>query len=125
MVYIQRFAKKLKGTNLVYLQQLVRVFDGLGTYCKDWAKCVPLNLVRHEEITTTNAILHTTGVLDQLNMHDLERYLLESKIVNKISGYAVKVEASEKGIGSDDGGMFPSASSFNHLTHQDHPAISL
>ncbi|KAG0148021.1 hypothetical protein CROQUDRAFT_61025 [Cronartium quercuum f. sp. fusiforme G11] len=102
MIYIQRFAKKLKGTNLVYLKQLLRVLECLGTYCQDWAKTIPANSNRHEEIMTVNLLLQKTGILDQLNMRDLEQYLTESKIVYKISGYATKIEANEKKEKSED-----------------------
>ncbi|EGG02802.1 uncharacterized protein MELLADRAFT_38383, partial [Melampsora larici-populina 98AG31] len=101
-IYIKKFEKKLKGSNLVHLQQLVRVFECLGNYCDELAKALPKNLGKHEEIITTNSLLQKTGVLDLLNMHDLEEYLNESKIINKISGYATKVETVMNNTDSDD-----------------------
>ncbi|KAH9824907.1 hypothetical protein DFH28DRAFT_1091401 [Melampsora americana] len=85
-IYIQKFSKKLKGTNLVHLQQLVRVFECLGNYCDEFAKRIPKNVGKYEEIVTTNSLLQKTG----------------SKIINKISGYATKVETVNKNINSND-----------------------
>ncbi|KNF04711.1 hypothetical protein, variant [Puccinia striiformis f. sp. tritici PST-78] len=95
--YVNKFNLKLKGTNLIHLKHLLRVFKCLLNFSKDWAKNIPTNKLRHEEIITTNTLLENSKVLDQLNVLELERYLQESKIINKVAGYATKgVEVEKK-----------------------------
>ncbi|KAH9440521.1 hypothetical protein MJO29_016345 [Puccinia striiformis f. sp. tritici] len=95
--YVNKFNLKLKGTNLIHLKLLLRVFKCLLNFSKDWAKNIPTNKLRHEEIITTNTLLENSKVLDQLNVLELERYLQESKIINKVAGYATKgVEVDKK-----------------------------
>jgi hypothetical protein len=65
-------------------------------FSKNWSKNVPPNKARHEEIVTTNTLLENSGVLDQLNVFELEKYLHESKIINKVAGYATKGADVEK-----------------------------
>ncbi|WAQ92847.1 hypothetical protein PtA15_17A329 [Puccinia triticina] len=88
--YVNKFSLKLKGTNLAYLKHLLRVFNCLLNFSKNWSKNIPPNKLRHEEIITTNTLLENSRVLDQLNVLELERYLQESKIINKVAGYATK-----------------------------------
>ncbi|KAA1116221.1 ATP-dependent DNA helicase chl1 [Puccinia graminis f. sp. tritici] len=94
--YVNKFSPKLKGTNLAHLKHLLRVFKCLLNFSKNWSKNVPPNKVRHEEIVTTNTLLENSGVLDQLNVLELEKYLHESKIINKVAGYATKGADVEK-----------------------------
>ncbi|POW21764.1 hypothetical protein PSHT_02018, partial [Puccinia striiformis] len=85
--YVNKFNLKLKGTNLIHLKHLLRIGP----------KIFLPNKLRHEEIITTNTLLENSKVLDQLNVLELERYLQESKIINKVAGYATKgVEVEKK-----------------------------
>jgi hypothetical protein len=73
------------------------VFECLLNFSNNWSKSIPSTKLRHEEIITTNTLLDHSKVLDQLNVLELKQYLHESKIINKVAGYASKgVEATTK-----------------------------
>ncbi|CAH7667177.1 hypothetical protein BY996DRAFT_4579176 [Phakopsora pachyrhizi] len=91
-VYIKRFAKKLKGSNLVHLKHLVRIFDCLLKFCSSWSDGTSGKNQRQEEIFTISNVLEKSRVLDQLNVLELQKYLRESKIINKVAGYSSKLE---------------------------------
>ncbi|PLW26224.1 hypothetical protein PCANC_22433 [Puccinia coronata f. sp. avenae] len=95
--YVKKFHQRLKGTNLIHLKHLIRVFECLLNFSNNWSKSIPSTKLRHEEIITTNTLLDHSKVLDQLNVLELKQYLHESKIINKVAGYASKgVEATTK-----------------------------
>jgi len=94
--YVNKFNQKLKGTNLIHLKHLIRVFQCLTNFSINWSRNIPPNKLRHEEIITTNTLLENSKVLDQLNVLELQRYLHESKIINKVAGYASKIVEAEK-----------------------------
>ncbi|KNZ60144.1 hypothetical protein VP01_1604g5 [Puccinia sorghi] len=77
--YVNKFNQKLKGTKLIHLKHLIRVFQCLTHFSINWSKNIPPNKLRHEEIISTNTLLENSKVLDQLNVLELERYLHETE----------------------------------------------
>ncbi|KAI9601952.1 hypothetical protein KEM48_001241 [Puccinia striiformis f. sp. tritici PST-130] len=76
--YVNKFNLKLKGTNLIHLKLLLRVFKCLLNFSKDWAKNIPTNKLRHEEIITTNTLINS------LTLHQAFR----RRFSGKISGFS-------------------------------------
>lgn len=78
---------------------MVRVFDRLTVFCDEWQKTATAPNGHREDMKTVNEILAATKVLDQVNMHELNAYLDESKIIRKVAGYAEKAAKDEAGAG--------------------------
>ena len=82
MFYLQKFRNRLKGSNRVYVTQVVRVIDSL--------------LFAIANVKSTNdpggliqpsALLSGKGV-DQVNLSKLVRYITDSKLARKVESYA-------------------------------------
>ncbi|KAK5124527.1 hypothetical protein LTR85_001744 [Meristemomyces frigidus] len=89
MVYLQRFRNRLKGSNRVYVTQVVRIIDSLLSF-----------------ISTLGGVAATGGTLepgqllagkavDQVNLSKLVRYISDSKLARKVEGYASTVTAAQ------------------------------
>ncbi|KAK0346608.1 ATP-dependent DNA helicase chl1 [Friedmanniomyces endolithicus] len=90
LVYLQKFRNRLKGSNRVYVTQVVRVIDSL------------LLFVTRLLLTNTtggtidaNKLLSGKGV-DQVDLVKLVRYISESKLARKVEGYASHVAQLQK-----------------------------
>lgn len=67
MIYLKRFKSRLKGTNAVYLKQLVALLSALAGFCGDWLeKKLPDKMMTAAEIVTKCGA-------DQMNIRDLDK----------------------------------------------------
>lgn len=67
MTYLKRFKSRLKGTNAVYLKQLVAVMSTLAQFCGQWIeKKLP------DRMLTTAELVQQCGA-DQVNLRDLDQ----------------------------------------------------
>lgn len=67
MTYLKRFKSRLKGTNAVYLKQLVGLLAALAGFSSEWLeKKLP------ERMLTAAEVVKRCGA-DQLNLRDLDR----------------------------------------------------
>jgi len=91
VIYLQKFRNRLKGSNRMYVTQVVRVIDSLVAFA------APLE---NEEGSGGNvqpgALLAGKGV-DQINLTKLVRYISESKLARKVEGYVAFAKAGEDG----------------------------
>lgn len=99
--YLERFRKRLKGKNRIYVAQLVRVLDSLMGYLT----AVLRNEKKDEDKAEINQILGGKGV-DQINLYRLMKYLQESKLARKVDGYTLHI--------SEAPGTMPAESSIAH-----------
>lgn len=76
-LYISKFRNKLKGCNKVYVMQLHGLLDGLKTY---------LEGRRGEGTVEVGDLLATKGI-DQINIDELQKYIVESKLARKVEAY--------------------------------------
>ena len=99
-IYYQRFKTRLKPIHAVHLKQCLSVIQGLIEVCEGWSrseadgadlgrKTKPEEeLFRINEITTK-----MKGGADQVNLIELVRYLKDSHLAQKVSGYMEKTAA--------------------------------
>jgi hypothetical protein len=67
MTYLKRFKSRLKGTNAVYLKQLVGLLSALAGFCGEWLeKKLPDRMLTAAEVVKKCSA-------DQLNLRDLDR----------------------------------------------------
>ena len=91
MLYLQKFRNRLKGTNRVYVTQVVRVIDSLllfTTGCK--------RNVESGGIVQLGVLLSGKAV-DQVNLSKLVRYINDSKLARKVEGYMTFIEGEKEG----------------------------
>ena len=80
--YLQKFRKRLKGKNRVYIAQVVRLIDSLVQYAENRALKQP-NI---DGIVQLGELLDGKG-LDQIDLNKLIQYLEQSKLARKVEGY--------------------------------------
>lgn len=84
--YLRRFGGRLKGESEVMLRMLRRLLEGLERLCLEWAKGKKGGT---EEVwTASKAVNVMGGNLDTINFAKLERFMKETRIAQKVSGYA-------------------------------------
>ncbi|KAK0815837.1 ATP-dependent DNA helicase chl1 [Friedmanniomyces endolithicus] len=90
LVYLQKFRNRLKGSNRVFVTQVVRVIDSLLLF-------VTRLLLTNTTGGTIDAdeLLCGKGV-DQIDLAKLIRYISESKLARKVEGYASHVAQLQK-----------------------------
>lgn len=89
MTYLQKFRNRLKGSNRMYVTQVVRVIDSL-------IQCATV-FEEHKSSGNTvpaSTLLAGKGV-DQINLTKLVRYITESKLARKVEGYISHIKAAE------------------------------
>lgn len=86
-IYLHRYRNRLKGKNRVYLTQLVRLLDSLSSCLHNIAS----RSHTHNGIIDVGELMAGKGV-DQINLYKLVRYLEESKLARKVSGYITHIE---------------------------------
>lgn len=93
VVYLQKFRNRLKGSNRVYVTQVVRVIDSLVAFA------APLESEKGSDGGTVQpgALLAGKGV-DQINLTKLVRYISESKLARKVEGYVAFAKAGEDAV---------------------------
>ncbi|KAK0249516.1 hypothetical protein B0A54_15903 [Friedmanniomyces endolithicus] len=85
LVYLQKFRNRLKGSNRVYVTQVVRVIDSLLLF-------VTRFLLTNTAGGTIDADKLLSGkAVDQIDLAKLIRYISESKLARKVEGYASHV----------------------------------
>ena len=88
-MYAQRFVKKLKGKNRVYVSQVIRLLSSI-------TNCI-LQICgsgkQAEQAVTATQLMSGEGC-DQIKPHKLIQYLQESKLAHKVEGY---IEAKQDG----------------------------
>jgi len=99
VLYLQKFRNRLKGSNRMYVTQVVRVIDSLVAFA------APLDESGGGEGSSLGgtvqpgALLAGKGV-DQINLTKLVRYISESKLARKVEGYVAFAKAGEEKAGS-------------------------
>ena len=89
-VYLQKFRKKLKGKNRVYVAQVVRLIDSISW----WLETKVTEKQSSEGTVDVSHLMAGKGV-DQINLYKLMRYLQDSKLARKVEGYTVHAEEQE------------------------------
>ena len=82
MVYLQKFRNRLKGSNRVYVTQVLRVVDSMLSVAAN------LKNSSADAGALEPAQLLTGKAVDQVNLSKLVRYIGESKLARKVEGYA-------------------------------------
>ncbi|TKA54388.1 hypothetical protein B0A55_13076 [Friedmanniomyces simplex] len=90
IVYLQKFRNRLKGSNRVYVTQVVRVIDSLLLFVTglDGAN-------GNGGSMEAERLLSGKGV-DQINLAKLVRYISDSKLSRKVEGYVSHVTQQQK-----------------------------
>jgi chromosome transmission fidelity protein 1 len=81
IVYLKKFRNRLKGSNRVYVAQLVRLLDSLINFT------LSVQGKNAGSTVAPSALLSGQGV-DQINLAKLVRYINDSKLARKVEGYA-------------------------------------
>jgi chromosome transmission fidelity protein 1 len=81
IVYLKKFRNRLKGSNRVYVAQLVRLLDSLINFTQNVQKNTLGSTI------APSALLSGQGV-DQINLAKLVRYINDSKLARKVESYA-------------------------------------
>lgn len=89
MTYLQKFRNRLKGSNRVYVTQVVRVIDSLVQY----ATTLETDKASGG-VVQPGALLAGKGV-DQINLTKLVRYISESKLARKVEGYILHLKTAD------------------------------
>ncbi|KXN88150.1 ATP-dependent RNA helicase chl1 [Leucoagaricus sp. SymC.cos] len=112
--YISKFRTRLAATNLVHLKRLVVFLDALKKFMAQWKESKCNELLKTNGRIEKASVLTVAELLEQLgrkaagiNLLELEKYLKESKIARKISGYADKQAAKNNEIQSRQGQIPP------------------
>ncbi|KAM0752291.1 DNA repair helicase [Meredithblackwellia eburnea MCA 4105] len=94
MKYLTKFKSRLKGSNAVYLKELLVILKCLAVFAEDWMKSPadaknvkPKQKQKQKEgMMGVNEFLRSLkgGAVDQVNMIKLDNYLKVSKIANKV-----------------------------------------
>jgi chromosome transmission fidelity protein 1 len=111
MMYLQKFRNRLKGSNRVYVTQVVRVIDSLISYLK----CIPGNSKQQGSAIPIADLMAGKGV-DQINMYKLSKYIQKSRLARKVDGYVTYTE--------DDAQWASGAMSMGKQPHQSKEASS-
>ena len=75
--YLSKFRNRLKGSNKVYVMQILKLLSGLISY---------LEGKKGEGAVEMGDLLATNGI-DQVNIYKLQKYITESKLARKVEGY--------------------------------------
>jgi chromosome transmission fidelity protein 1 len=89
VMYLQKFRNRLKGSNRVYVTQVVRVIDSLVAFAS------PLEGEKGSGGTVQPGALLAGKGVDQINLTKLVRYISESKLARKVEGYVAFAKAGE------------------------------
>ena len=89
VIYLQKFRNRLKGSNRMYVTQVVRVIDSLVSFA------TPLESGKGSGGTVQPGALLAGKGVDQINLTKLVRYISESKLARKVEGYVAFAKAGE------------------------------
>jgi len=91
MVYLQKFRNRLKGSNRVYVTQVVRVIDSLLLFASGLHGAAGTG-----GTLQPGQLLSGKGV-DQVNLSKLVRYINESKLARKVESYIKNFSRAQNG----------------------------
>ncbi|KAI0703917.1 DNA repair helicase [Earliella scabrosa] len=105
-IYLSRFRNRLSTIHSIHLRRLTNFLDELARFAEEW-RDEQLKAKAERRVPTSEVVVLTSGELTQrlgrkaegVNLLEIEKYLRESKIARKISGYSVKT--LEKSAGQD------------------------
>jgi chromosome transmission fidelity protein 1 len=92
VMYLQKFRNRLKGSNRMYVTQVVRVIDSLVAFAS------PLEGEKGSGGTVQPGALLAGKGVDQINLTKLVRYISESKLARKVEGYVAFAKAGEDNV---------------------------
>ncbi|KAK5108500.1 hypothetical protein LTR62_008240 [Meristemomyces frigidus] len=90
VVYLQKFRNRLKGSNRVYVTQVIRVIDSMLLFTSGIVDDSAM-----EGRLQPSQLMEGKGV-DQINLTKLVRYIGDSKLARKVEGYVDRVAAARK-----------------------------
>jgi chromosome transmission fidelity protein 1 len=110
MTYLKKFRNRLKGSNRMYVTQVVRVIDSLLQVA------TPLESDKGiGGVVQPSALLAGKGV-DQINLTKLVRYISESKLARKVEGYVLHLKSAEdKGKPGEQHSQLPETPTLTHI----------
>ncbi|GAB7322946.1 hypothetical protein MBLNU13_g05482t1 [Cladosporium sp. NU13] len=110
MTYLQKFRNRLKGSNRIYVTQVVRVIDSLLQVA------TPLESEKGAGgVVQPSALLAGKGV-DQINLTKLVRYIAESKLARKVEGYVLHLKSAEdKSKAGEQHSQIPETPTLTHV----------
>ncbi|KAF2772683.1 DNA repair helicase [Teratosphaeria nubilosa] len=112
MTYLQKFRNRLKGSNRVYVTQVVRMVDSLLLFTDAKAGATGGGgTIQPSQLMTGKGV-------DQINVAKLVRYINDSKLARKVEGYIAQVAQKENvRNGGADKGIVAVSTSVPTLTH--------
>lgn len=101
--YLQRFQKRLKGKNRIYVTQVVRLLDSLLTYLDQYTyreegqDAAVIRTAAEQKSAMTEGEVDIASLIsgkgtDQINLFKLAKYLQESKLARKVNDYNVAAD---------------------------------
>ncbi|KAJ3184801.1 DEAD H (Asp-Glu-Ala-Asp His) box helicase 11 [Gaertneriomyces sp. JEL0708] len=106
--YLAKFKRRLKGKNVSYISQLLILIKALQKPLDKAKRC------GGSSIMTTNEFVHELDI-DHINVFKIQRYLRESRLPQKLQGFAEKVERAKRAdITDHDEDFVPKHSSPMH-----------
>lgn len=101
--YLRRFSTRLRGESEMHLRTLRRLLEALERAVKAWSDTSSSgNTHQSEEVWTAERMLSAMGGnADTIHFAHLERFLKESQIARKVSGYAEKSAKAAREAGVD------------------------
>lgn len=92
--YLARFRSRLKPRHALWISQTLTVLRGLGKVCDNYAIDAGTDKAKAKgELLDVNALMaRVGGAGDAVNLIELVRYLKESKLSRKVSGYTESLE---------------------------------
>lgn len=80
--YARKYKTRLKGSNRVYVTQVIRLVSSISDYLK-----IVLERTQPAEGVLLPSDIMTGKGVDQINPHKLSRYLHKSKLARKVDGF--------------------------------------
>ncbi|KAL1410972.1 ATP-dependent DNA helicase chl1 [Vanrija albida] len=101
--YLARFRSRLKPRHALWIAQTLAVLRGLGKVCDNYAIDAGADKTKAKgELIDVNALMaRVGGAGDAVNLIELVRYLKESKLSRKVSGYAESLEEAAAAKGGE------------------------
>ncbi|KAI7379651.1 ATP-dependent RNA helicase CHL1, partial [Hortaea werneckii] len=91
IIYLQKFRNRLKGSNRVYVTQVVRVIDSILNFTN------ALSTETSQDGTLGPGQLLSGKGVDQINLAKLVRYISDSKLARKVQGYVASLAKTDGG----------------------------
>ncbi|ORX33827.1 hypothetical protein BD324DRAFT_643783 [Kockovaella imperatae] len=95
--YLARFRNRLKPTHALWIRQTLSLLQGLVGVCERVLASHGNGKAKAEMIDTNTLIGRTGKGNDQVNLMEMVKYLKESKLARKVSGYTEKLAEGGEG----------------------------